>query len=102
MGLICRTASCYATPEMLIDEATELLKTWQRIMENFHKSSKPTLLYEESDLIKRAVITAIDKRYDRLLVDDYDTFQACKRLYGRYASEHPLKIEYYRDKTTDV
>ncbi len=55
LGLICRTASVNATPEMLIEEATELLKTWQGIVDDFHKSSKPTCLYEESDLIKRAV-----------------------------------------------
>ena len=67
-------------------------------MENFHRSNDPTLLYEESDIIKRAVMTAIDKRYERLLVDDYAIFQTCKRLYSRYASEHPLRIEYYRDK----
>jgi ribonuclease G len=98
MGLICRTASASATPEMLIAEAHDLLHNWQTIMENFKKSSDPTLLYAESDLIKRAVLTAIDKRYDRILVDDYATYQNCKRLYGRYASEHPLRIEYYRDK----
>lgn len=99
MGLICRTASATATPEMLIAEAHDLLNTWQTIMENFQKSSEPTLLYAESDLIKRALITAIDKRYDRILVDDYATYQNCKRMYLRYASEHNLKIEYYRDKT---
>ena len=99
MGLICRTASCYATPEMLIEEAHDLLNSWQTIMENFHRSNEPALLYEESDIIKRAVMTAIDKRYERLLVDDYATYQTCKRLYSRYASEHPLRIEYYRDKT---
>ena len=99
MGLICRTASTYATPEMLIDEANELLNTWHSIMENFKKSSEPGLLYAESDLIKRAVITAIDKRFERVLVDDYATYQHCKRLYSRYASEHPLRIELYRDKT---
>lgn len=98
MGLICRTASCIATPEMLITEAHDLLNTWQTIMENFQKSSDSALLYEESDLIKRAVITAVDKRFERLLIDDYPTFQTCKRLYSRYASEHPLRIEYYRDK----
>lgn len=98
MGLICRTASCQATSEMLIAEAHELLNTWQNIMENFHKFPESTLLYEESDLIKRAVITAVDKRYDRLLIDDYQTYQTCKRLYSTYASEHPLRIEYYRDK----
>lgn len=98
MGLICRTASCIATPELLIAEAHDLLNTWQTIMENFHKSNRPTLLYEESDLIKRAVMAAVDKRFDRILVDDYSVYQTCKRLYSRYESEHPLRIEYYRDK----
>lgn len=99
MGLICRTASASATPEMLITEAHDLLHNWQTIMDNFQKSAEPTLLYAESDLIKRAVLTAIDKRYDRIMVDDYGTYQTCKRLYSRYAGEHSLRIEYYRDKT---
>ncbi len=98
MGLICRTACVNATTEMLIDEATDLLKTWQGIVENFEKSHRPVLLFEESDLIKRAVMTAIDKKFDRILVDDYAVYQSCKRLYDRYKGEHPLKLEYYRDK----
>lgn len=98
MGLICRTASCNATTEQLIDEATDLLNTWENIMNNFKKSSDPTLLFEESDIIKRALITAIDKKFDRLLIDDYPTYQSCKRLLKRYESEHLLRIEYYRDK----
>ena len=97
MGLICRTASCVATPDMLIAEANDLLNSWKNIMENFQKSNDCRLLFAESDLIKKAVITAIDKRFDRILVDDYATFQTCKRIYSRYASEHPLRIEYYRD-----
>jgi ribonuclease G len=99
MGLICRTASRYASTEMLIDEAHDLLNTWQTIMEKFNKATKPTLLFEESDILKRTVMACIDKKYDRLLVDDYGTFQACKRLYNRFSKEHPLRIEYYRDKT---
>lgn len=99
MGLICRTASVNATTEMLIDEATDLLKNWQSIVDNFNKASRPTLLFAESDLIKRAVMTAVDKKFDRLMVDDYSTYQICKRIYEKYTSEHPLKIEFYRDKT---
>jgi ribonuclease G len=99
MGLICRTASALATQEMLIAEAHDLLSNWQVIMDNFKKSTEPTLLYAESDIIKRAVLTAIDKHYDRILIDDYATYQTCKRLYNRYAGEHPLRVEYYRDKT---
>ena len=97
MGLICRTASSIATSEQLIEEANDLLKQWHQIMENFQRSSDPTLLFAESDLIKRALITAVDKRFDRMLIDDYNIFQNCKRMYSRYAGEHPLSIEFYRD-----
>lgn len=98
MGLICRTASAIATTDMLVAEANDLFNTWQTIMEKFNEANDPTLLFEESDIIKRAIITAVDKRYDRILVDDYKTFQQCKRIYSRYAGEHTLRIELYRDK----
>jgi ribonuclease G len=99
MGLICRTASANATTEMLVEEATDLLHSWQSIVEKFDHSNGPTLLHEESDLIKRAVTLCVDKKYDRLLIDDYATYQRCKGLYQKYAAEHPLKLEFYRDKT---
>ncbi len=98
MGLICRTASQNATTEMLIAETQELMQIWQGIMEGFKQAPSSQLLYEESDLIKRAIVTAADKKLDRLLVDDYNVYQQCKRLYAPYESEHPLRIEYYRDK----
>lgn len=98
MGLICRTASLNASSEMLIDEANELIGQWKEIVEKFHASEGPRLLFEESDLIKRTLLTCVDKKFDRLLIDDYSTFQRCKRLYNRYSHEHELKIEYYRDK----
>lgn len=99
MGLICRTASQQATKDQLIDEANDLLKTWQNIMEKFKKSTKPALLFEESDILKRIVTTCVDKKYDRFLIDDYPTFQKCKRLYDKMADEPTLRIEYYRDKS---
>ncbi|MCH9609829.1 MAG: Ribonuclease G [Chlamydiales bacterium] len=99
MGLICRTASVHASTDSLIEEANDLHQTWVEIKEKFKKSRKPTILFEESDLIRRSVVTAVDKKFDRLLVDDYTTFQDCKRYYKKLEHEHPLKIEYYRDKT---
>lgn len=99
MGLICRTASATATTDMLIEEATDLLHCWQTIVDRFNTATGPTLLYEESDLIKRAVMQCVDKKFDRLLIDEYTTYQRCKHIYQKYASEHPLKIEFYRDKT---
>lgn len=99
MGLICRTASQSATQEMLTIEAQELLQIWQTVIENFNKSPNAALLYEESGLIKRAMLTACERKLDRVLVDDYNVYQQCKRLYTPYLIEHPLRIEYYRDRT---
>jgi ribonuclease G len=67
-------------------------------MQKFEDASGSSCLYEESDIIKRSVMRAVDKKYDRILIDDYDTYQSCKRLYSKYEEEHPLRIEYYRDK----
>ena len=98
MGIICRTASQCVTDEMLIAEANELFTTWQGIVEKCKNLPGPGLLYEESDIIKRAVVSSVDKRVDRLLVDDYNTYQLCRRIAAPYAAEHPLYIEFYRDK----
>lgn len=98
MGLICRTASRLASQDLLVAEANDLLKTWKEIVEKYHNSKGPTCLYQESDLIKRSVMLAIDKRYDRLLVDNYTIYRQCKNIYRKYAGEHPLRVEFYRDK----
>jgi len=98
VGLICRTASALASNEALIEEAQDLFDTWQGIRDKYEGAKGPTLLFAESDIVKRTLVAAIDKKYDRVLVDDYNTFQNLKRLYKRYEVEHALKIEYYRDK----
>ncbi|HRW58402.1 MAG TPA: Rne/Rng family ribonuclease [Chlamydiales bacterium] len=98
LGIICRTASAHATAEMLISEATELFETWETIVSNFNKAKNPMCIYEESDLIKKAMLLAVDKKYDRILVDDYTTYLKLRKHYKKYQNEHDLKIEYYRDK----
>jgi ribonuclease G len=98
MGLICRTASQYASVDMLIDEAQELMNTWKQIMDKFQAANGPCLLFQESDIVKKALLMALDQKVGRLLIDEYAAYQTAKRLYTRYAVEHPLRIEYYRDK----
>lgn len=99
VGLICRTASAIATTEELISEATELVNQWNSIVEQFHSVTKPTCLFQESDLVKKALITGLDKGYDRLLVDDNRVYQILMHLSKKYKTNNNLKIELYRDKT---
>ena len=99
VGLICRTSSATATQEQLIEEATDLINQWNDVVQGFQEANKPTCLYQESDLVKKALITAIDKKYDRLLVDNQSVYNIVTRLYKKYETEHKVKIEMYRDKT---
>lgn len=98
MGLICRTASANASTEMLVDEATQLLKIWEDIVNKFHSAKGPQILYEEWTLLKKAILTAIDKKYETILVDDFSLMQKCLTLYKNYEKEHDLKIIHYNQK----
>lgn len=95
MGLICRTAAMHTSEEELIQEANTLFKLWQDIIEKFNKSNSPVCLYEESDLIKKAVIMAIDKNFNRIVVDHYPTFQKLRYLEQKYGHSS-VSIEFYR------
>lgn len=98
VGLICRTESHNASVEMLVEEANELLAEWGKIVDKFQHSSKPVCLYEEYDIIRKSVFQAVQKRFDRLLIDHYPTYQTCKRLAEKYAKEYYLRVEFYRDR----
>ncbi|NGX30258.1 MAG: Ribonuclease G [Candidatus Anoxychlamydiales bacterium] len=98
MGLICRTASANATTEMLIDEATKLLNQWQEIVNNFHEAKGPKILHEEWTLLKKAILTAVDKKYNKIIVDNYSLMQKCLNIYKNYEKEHKLDIVFYKQK----
>ena len=98
MGLICRTSCLGATQDQLIDEAHELIHAWDSTREQFENSINTSLLYEESNIIKKSLIKAIDKNFSRLLVDDKETFNHLMKMHKNYSNKNSiLKIEYYRD-----
>ncbi len=107
MGLICRTASVQALDEQaFIDEAHQLVEIWEDIRNKFNAPTPPPyLLYEESDLVKRALMMAIDKGFDRIIFDDPNMHKKCLDLYKKTGGEsenvpNPIKIELFRDRSS--
>lgn len=98
MGVIFRTISVTATDNQLIDEVHELVGTWEQILQDFNKAKEPCLLYQELSVLKKAVITAIDKKFSRLLVDNYSVFNICKQFSKKYDPDNQLAIELYKGK----
>ncbi len=98
VGVICRTASLNSSLELIEKEVEKLLLIWKGVIKKFNSSNKPTCLFEENDLVKKALFTAIDKRYQRILIDDRNTFQRCTSFHQDDKIDSSLKIELYRDR----
>lgn len=100
MGLICRTNSASASKEQLIEEAHELISSWNNIIEEFHKNTTPTCLFKDSNLKQKAILTALDKNFYRILIDHRQTYLSCLKLYETYKkADQLLKIEFYNQPT---
>lgn len=98
MGVIFRTVSALASDDQLIDEMNELMAIWNQVVQSFNQSTDPGLLYQESSLLKQSIMTAVDKNFDRVVVDDYATYNLCKKFSGQYDNRKNLCIELYQDK----
>ncbi|RDB31303.1 Rne/Rng family ribonuclease [Candidatus Similichlamydia laticola] len=98
MGIICRTASKSVTKEALEEEVADLIAQWEKIVATFKSQKRTLCLYRGLDLVKRTVLYALERRFQRILADEYSTYQTCQSLLNKYGKEQPLKIEFYRDR----
>ncbi len=98
MGLICRTASKHVPKEVLEENITDLISQWDKILATFKSQKNAICLYRGFDLVKRTLLTALERRFNRILIDEYATYQSCQRLLQKYSKEHNLKVEFYRDR----
>lgn len=97
VGIVCRTASQRASQELIELEAIDLLRQWTEIVDAFHATTQPRCLYRDADLVKKAVLTSLDWRVDRLKVDDQEAFEFCRQICEKYIKEHPIQIEHYQE-----
>ena len=64
MGLIVRTAGAARTKAEIKRDYEYLLRLWENIRDTTLKSIAPALIYEEEDLVKRAIRDMFDKDID--------------------------------------
>jgi ribonuclease G len=95
MGLICRTVASSVSNEILIEEAHDLQNQWNSVVEKFQKARGSQCLFKESDLIKKSIMTALDKNYSRIVVDNITVFNQMSKLYNRYKNQSSLVLEHY-------
>jgi len=98
MGLIVRTAGLNKTKNDINKDVVNTIKVWEEIKEKAVKSIAPSLVYEEGDLIKRAIRDVYDNDTNNVIVDGNEGYQKAKNFMKFLMPESVKKIKKYRGK----
>jgi ribonuclease E len=99
MGLIVRTAGAKRTKLEIKRDYDYLLRVWETIRETTLKSNAPALIYEEEDLVKRAIRDLFDKDFDGVLVEGEDGYRSAKDFMRMIMPSQAKKIQLYKANT---
>lgn len=95
-GFIVRTAAAGKSKKELLRDANFLLKLWKRIEKIITRRKAPALVYEEYDLVLRAIRDSFSEDVDKLLVDSKPEFYRIQRFMRAFLSDLRQRVEFYR------
>ena len=98
MGLIVRTAGLNRTKNELSKDITNTINTWEEIKNKAMESIAPSLVYEEGDVIKRALRDIYDSETKNIIIEGNDGYQKAKNFMKILMPENVKKIKKYRGK----
>ena len=98
MGLIVRTAGLNKTKNEIKKDVTNTIGVWEEIKTKAVKSIAPSLVYEEGDIIKRAVRDIYDNETKNIIVEGNEGYQRAKEFVKLLMPENLKKIKKYRGK----
>ncbi|WP_407276637.1 Rne/Rng family ribonuclease [Halothiobacillus sp. DCM-1] len=99
MGLIVRTAGVGREPAELQSDLNYLQQVWDAILKKAESRKAPFLIYQESDLIIRALRDYMRNDIGEVLIDEPKTFEQAQEFI-RLVSPHAIdKLRLYQDRT---
>lgn len=97
MGVILRTAGVNKTSEELKWDLEYLLQLWQAIEASAAKHAAPFLIYQESNVIIRAIRDYLREDIGEILVDDEEIYREANEFMRQVMPHHLDKVRLYRD-----
>ncbi len=99
MSVIIRTAGMERTRAEIKRDFDYLVKLWNQIREDTLVSNAPALIYEESDIIKRAIRDQYTGDIDELIIEGDEGHKTAKDFMKMLLPSHTLKIKHYKEAT---
>ncbi|MDA7486278.1 Rne/Rng family ribonuclease [Candidatus Pelagibacter ubique] len=98
MGLIVRTAGSNKTKNDIDHDLQTLIKTWNEIKENALNSIAPSLIHQESDIIKRTLRDMYDESTNSIVIEGNEGYKKAQNFMKLMMPSHVKKIKKYREK----
>ena len=99
MGVIIRTAGLERNKAEIKRDFEYLIRTWDEVRDKTLESSAPAMVYEEGDIIKRAIRDVYSKEIEEIQVEGTETYQTAKRFMRLMMPSHARRVQQYRDDT---
>ncbi len=98
MGLIVRTAGSNKTKNEINHDLTTLINTWNQIKENAINSIAPSLIHQESEIIKRTLRDMYDENTKTIFIEGNEGYKKAQNFMKMMMPSHLKKIKKYRGK----
>ncbi len=97
MGVIIRTAGLERTKADIKRDFDYLLRQWEEIRSLTLKSTAPSLVYEEANLIKRALRDLYSNELEEVLVEGDDAYRTAKDFMRMMMPSHAKRVKPYKE-----
>ena len=98
MGLIVRTAGSNKTKNEINNDLDTLIKTWSQIKDNAINSIAPSLIHQESEIIKRTLRDMFDDNTQNIIVEGNEGYKKAQRFMKMIMPSSVKKVKKYRGK----
>ena len=98
MGLIVRTAGSNKTKNEINHDLTTLINTWNQIKENALGSIAPSLIHQESEIIKRTLRDMYDENTKSIIIEGNEGYKKAQNFMKMMMPSHVKKIKKFRGK----
>ncbi|WP_440656400.1 Rne/Rng family ribonuclease [Candidatus Pelagibacter sp. HIMB1509] len=98
MGLIVRTAGSNKTKNEINSDLTTLVNTWVQIKDNAINSIAPSLIHQESEIIKRTLRDMYDDSTNQIIVEGNEGYKKAQSFMKTMMPSSVKKVKKYRGK----
>ena len=100
MGLIVRTAGSNKTKNEIEHDLSTLINTWNQIKNTAINSIAPSLIHQESDIIKRTLRDMYDENTKSIVIEGNEGYKKAQNFMKMMMPSHVKKIKKYRGKVS--